>query len=374
MACERGIFKKGIIWGLLIFFLMIASTYGQEKRFKLVFLNPADPKDNFWALAEETLMAASQDLGIDVVVYYAKRNRELMKRQMKGAVKKDKPDAFVCQSLKKNGVALLKIAEKAKIPLFMFNAGLVGKDKKKHGEPREKFKYWIGQMLPNDEVAANDLAHKLFEIAGKKGFEKDSGKFHTVALLGLDSDFAGVERKKGLKRAIKENGRVKYYQGVPASWNRKDGKRVFKGLIMRYPKSQIFWAANDQMGLGAIDGAKEANLALNNRIIIGSIDWIPEALNAIKNGELAVSVGGHFLEAAWAVVLVHDYLNGIDFGKAYLNSNSRMGILTEENIDIYLNNLGQGEWNKVDFSRFSKKRNPSLKAYDFSIDAVLAQF
>ena len=35
--------------------------------------------------------------------------------------------------------------------------------------------------------------------------------------------------------------------------------------------------------------------------------------------------------------------------------------------------IGNTDWRKVDFTRFSKTRNPELKRYEFTQDAVLTQ-
>ena len=41
------------------------------------------------------------------------------------------------------------------------------------------------------------------------------------------------------------------------------------------------------------------------------------------------------------------------------------------NVARYLAALGDSDWSKVDFSRFSKVRNPAVTSYDFSITALL---
>jgi hypothetical protein len=52
---------------------------------------------------------------------------------------------------------------------------------------------------------------------------------------------------------------------------------------------------------------------------------------------------------------------------------SPMTALTKDNIDAYIQ-FSQSDWEQIDFTKFSKKLNPGLQKYDFSFDAVLAQF
>ncbi len=74
------------------------------------------------------------------------------------------------------------------------------------------------------------------------------------------------------------------------------------------------------------------------------------------------------------MVLLYDYLHGMDFAEEALQTRSAMGILTKKNVDAYLQKFGSGHWDAVDFTKFSKKLNPALKQYNFGIDAILAQF
>ena len=78
------------------------------------------------------------------------------------------------------------------------------------------------------------------------------------------------------------------------------------------------------------------------------------------------------MEAGWALLLMHDYHFGYDFiSDTGTEITTTMQALTEENINDYLRKFGDGNWNKIDFRRFSKKYNPHLSKYDFSLDAVL---
>ena len=47
--------------------------------------------------------------------------------------------------------------------------------------------------------------------------------------------------------------------------------------------------------------------------MVGGIDWEPRALAAIRDGDLAVSLGRHFMGGGLLMLLLHDYHRGADF-------------------------------------------------------------
>lgn len=72
------------------------------------------------------------------------------------------------------------------------------------------------------------------------------------------------------------------------------------------------------------------------------------------------------------LILLYDYHKGIDFaGELGLKFYSPMHAITAENIDRYRLLLEGVNWEDVDFTKFSKVLNPSLKHYDFSSSALL---
>jgi hypothetical protein len=80
-----------------------------------------------------------------------------------------------------------------------------------------------------------------------------------------------------------------------------------------------------------------------------------------------VTIGGHFLAGAVALILIHDYHNGIDFvDDTGVQMITPVYPITAGNIQKYIKVLDRTKWNKIDFRRFSKKYNPDLKHYDFT--------
>jgi ABC-type sugar transport system substrate-binding protein len=106
-------------------------------------------------------------------------------------------------------------------------------------------------------------------------------------------------------------------------------------------------------------------------VFIGGVDWTSRGLAAVKSGEITTSVGGHFAEVGWALILFYDYFNGKDFASESTIFKSVMKPLTAKNVNIFLRSEGKDRWSGVNFQSFSKVLNPSLKEYRFDLVVLL---
>ena len=81
------------------------------------------------------------------------------------------------------------------------------------------------------------------------------------------------------------------------------------------------------------------------------------------------------MEAAWALVLLHDYHNGIDFANTKGTViQSEFFVLEPHTAGIFRDTFRDGDYDKIYFRRFSKVYNPSLTHYRFSLVNVMVQF
>lgn len=360
--------------------LMLALCFGYiqgaaAEKLKVAFFNPQTENDTFWKPVTEFMQAACEDLGMELDVYVADFNYPRMLRQVRKAVNSpDKPDFLVFKNFRQQAPKILEAAERAEVPAFLFNAGLLPENTKRYGKPREHFTYWIGQMIPDDERAGYDLAKILFEGARKKSLTDSDGNIQAVGMSGPVADTPAILRNEGFRRAAAEEPDVFVHQIIATEWQRAEARGKFPRLIKRYPDSTVAWAANDPISLGIVDAMNAMGKTPGQDIVTGGIDWTPGALDAVKRGEMTATIGGHFMEGGWVMVLLYDYAHGIDFAAESVSMTSRMSALTQENLDAYLTHFGDQDWSKIDFTAFSKQEHPELERYHFGIDAILQQF
>lgn len=80
--------------------------------------------------------------------------------------------------------------------------------------------------------------------------------------------------------------------------------------------------------------------------------------------------GGHFLAGAWAIVILNDHFKGAATDRAPMDVHCKMSPIKSDNVDLYLERLGDRNWDTIDFASFSKSATGSSD-YDFSATAVL---
>lgn len=377
---QKKIYSKLIKGGIsFLLFVTICSPFlvaSSSKKIKITFINPSAKDDMFWGATTSFMKAAAHDLNIKVDVLYANRNNRFKFEKLVIDLldSPKKPDFIVLGSLKIGiGTHIFDRAEKEKVPIFLFNTDVPQQDKQKVGRPREKYKYWIGHMFPDDEKAGYDEAISLIKIAKHNLLYSENPEIQLVALSGHRDSVASANRNAGLYRALQEHPEVKLNQLVFANWKPNIASRLSLGLLQRYPRTTIIWTASDGMALGANRGIEKAGKRPGKDILAGGVDWTKDALKSIQAGKLTLSVGGHFMEGGWVLVQLYDYYHGKDFFTADKVHRSQMQIIHSNNVAPYSKKLGSQDWEKIDFKKFTKTHNSKLKAYDFSLKNILSQ-
>jgi len=365
-----------LIWVLVS---SVAFAVDAGRPIRVDFINPlVDPTGNetVWSLFDigyiKISQAAAKQLGMVFTQHPAFRPETMEAETLRLISGPDRPDYLVVTIHRGIGVRLLEIAEKAKLPVFVINAGLLDDDRRRVGGPREHYKYWIGQMLPDDEGAGYQLAKLLIDRAKLDPRFNHNGHVTLAAFAGRSVDGAAVLRNLGLQRAVAEDPLVNLVQVVPAGWDRVAARAKIPLLLGRYPDVTAIWAANDGMAMGAIAGLETAGRKPGEDILVGGINWDSDALRAVADGRLVATMGGHFLESIWTLVLLCDYHHGLDFAAERVDWRSPMLALSRENLRNYEPRLETMDWNKINFRRLSKYFSPDLKAYRFSLDELIA--
>ncbi|EMI18229.1 periplasmic sugar-binding protein, partial [Rhodopirellula maiorica SM1] len=218
---------------LLVFAVVIQVPSGiacgqepnaRELKFHVAVFTPRDQEDAFWGPFVEFMGEVSDDLGIQLEVYFAGNSRNRMVSQIREVCgREDKPDAVVFQSFKRGGPRFLRIADRRHVPAVLINAGLQREQSEELGQPRTKLKYWLAELLPNDFDAGFQLANALIDEALRSPHRRAAdGKVHVIGLNGVVSDGASIQRLAGLHDAIaKRSDEVILDQVIAADWSQE---------------------------------------------------------------------------------------------------------------------------------------------------------
>jgi ABC-type sugar transport system substrate-binding protein len=339
----------------------------------VAFLVPGSPENTFWKASIEFSKAVAEDLGINLQVTNAAENTYSIKRTgQKLLANADMPEYLMTAYLQSVTLEHLELARAKGVKVLLFNTDVSKEEREEIGAPREKFSNWIGQMVPDDVQAGYSLANVLINQAKGKNLVPEGARIELIALTGANNTNVSFDRNFGLERRVSSSNDSRLHEIRFCDWARKSANLETTDLLDKHPGTTVVWAASDSMAFGAIEALNGLGVTAGEGILVGGIDWSSEGVKAVANGQLAATVGGHFMEAGWALIMIYDYHHGIDFkddvGLKYMTS---MSVLESKNVKKYLEKFGEGDWSSVDFKKLSKKYNPSLTKYNFSLDAIM---
>jgi len=341
---------------LLLFFLLLPF---QVISTEIALLVPRT-ESAAWQSQIRFAQAAASDLGVTLQVYDAENQPKTMLQQVSQACEKG-VDGVLFMNYEQIGEKILAITEKCKLPSVLYNTGFDSRD----FLPRTKYRYWIGEITPNDTKAGAVLAEQLLLKA-----QGQVDKVNMLVLNGNLKELSAQKRNQGLYQFIRHNPIVTVAAEGDSnvSWSREEAKRQFKWFYKLHPEINMIWAASDTLALGARDGMQELGIPMDS-IFIGGIDWLPEALRVIENRAPYISIGGHFTEAAWSLIMLKDYLDKHDFIAESTQFNSTFYSINHDNVAKFQSFIDDN-WQRIDFRTLSKQQD-SDKLYNFSIKYLL---
>ena len=272
----------------------------------VVFFLAIDDTENPWsknvrAFAE----AAAHDLNIDLEILISGARREEIRRSVHERINSSSPPDYVL-FINHNGLGeeLLRYFDENSIYTYLFIAGLSDAEYARVGRPGEDLKYWLGEIVPDDMKAGYDLAKHLI-VSARKRANAPNKHVNLLAFTGSYSSTIANERVRGLKKAIAEDGNATLLQTVSARWIGSVASSKYKWLRKRYPDVDVVWSATDQMATAILNEDTP-----NGRPVIGGMDWTEEARLEIGRNRMDASMGGHFVDVAYALSAIAEHASG----------------------------------------------------------------
>ncbi len=337
----------------------------------VVFLNPGKTGEEFWDGYVKFMQAAASDLGMQLTVLDAQRDRDLMLEQARDVLQGDhKPDYLLFINEQYAAPEILRLAKDSGVKLFAVSNTLTPDQQRVIGSSRETYPDWIGSLVPNDAEAGYMLATSLIQRARER---HPDGPLEMLAFGGIKQTPSSQLRERGLKKALAENPDVRLRVLAYGEWQRQRAYDQARTLLPRYRGINMVWAASDDMAFGAMQAAEESGLVPGKDIHFAAINSSLEALQARIDGRLEILVSGQFTIGGWALVMLHDYENGVDFAKhggkdrtltMYVSLNETQAANLAKRV-AGTDNFG------VDFRRYTLKNQPTLRDYAFSLRPLL---
>lgn len=357
---------------LISFLLLVTFPVAHaDQKPSVVFLSPDDSR--FWQLVAGFMEAVAEDLEVDLEVQYDRESHRFSYLRMAKDVlgRDEKPDYLLFMCKENVTEPMLRLADGAGVKAFTFNTDVPDAARASIGMPRTVLPGWLGHLSPDNIAAGRTLVTLLGKQAEQLALAPRTS-IPMVALSGTLDSSAAKDRDRGLLAAAVQQ-RSELLQLVYANWSRELAREKTEVLLERYPNTAAVWSASDGMALGAIEAARNAGRVPGQDLLVGSVDWQPEALDKIRSGELLVSLGRHFMGGGLALLLLHDYHNGRDFDDMSPDYVFRYKLepATRDNIDQVQRIADPENWGSVDFRQFSRVGESEIAKALPDPDAVL---
>lgn len=227
-----------------------------------------DPSNPYWLTEGKVASAEAKKLGYSANVGASKGDANTESNLIDTAIT-NKSVAIILDPANASGsVGAVKKAIAAKIPVILVNAEI-------NTEGLAK-----AQLVSNNAQGAALGAQQWVKDVGQKG--------NYAELVGAPSDNNAATRSNGYSTVISQIDGLKKVDSQVANWNRTQGHDKMQSMLQAHPNIIGVISGNDEMALGAIAALKTSGKL--SSIKVGGFDGSPDAVAAIKAGELQYTV------------------------------------------------------------------------------------
>ncbi|MBX2830066.1 MAG: ABC transporter substrate-binding protein [Rhodospirillales bacterium] len=338
------------------------------EQIRVAFINPGYGDHGFWKDVRDTMQAAADQFGYELIVFDSNRDWKLMiESAEKAFALTPPPDYIIAVNEHQQGTRIILEAEERGIPVIMLLNDLTDAQKTSYGRPRKEIGNWILTLTPDNERAGYEIATSLIDAAGLANDEQIPNKLCLLSIAGDRKTPASLQRLDGLDHALSQYPVLKQQRRIVANWSFDEAYRQTAALLKRGECIDAVWAANDDIALGAIAALEEAGRLPGKDVFIGGLNWSAQGLRNVAEGKMTLTHGGHFFAGAWVMVLLHDYINGVEKPRSNPEISFRMEAITRENMPSFEEVLTTRDWRKIDYAGFSLADAPSGTEYQFGL-------
>ena len=246
-----------------------------DKPYKLLAVEKT-LSNEFWQTMKSGYDKAAADKGltIDVVSVPTEQDTDQQLSLLQQSLAKGYDAIMVSPITSLNLIPGLADATKKNIPI-------INVDEKVDAAAAQAAGVKITSVIASDNKQAGGEAAK-YMIANIKG----GGK--VAVIEGKAGNPSGQDRHDGFVSAIQAASGFTVVASQPADWDRAKALSVATNILQSNPDIVGIYACNDTMALGVVEAVKAAGKT--GKITIIGTDAIPEALDAVKAGDMAGTV------------------------------------------------------------------------------------
>tara|TARA_B100001109_G_scaffold188167_1_gene154738 strand:- start:12614 stop:13756 length:1143 start_codon:yes stop_codon:yes gene_type:complete len=339
----------------------------------VTLLVPSGTDSPFWTRIVNITREAAEDFDIHLEVIFDVHNRFRNTRTIHAISQRtdNRPDYVLLNIYLSRTQDSLAYLENSGIPYITINTDIPPAERKNVDYPQGRYKNWLASVMPDDISAGARSADYLINAARQRNLRAADDRIHLFGINGTRDTMATHFREQGLKKALAQQPDVSLKQIAYADWSQERASFLTSALLSRHPETNAIWTASDAMAMGTISELKRRGLTPGRDVLVSGTDWTAEAQEAIKEGELLVSAGGHFLDASLALAIIYDNEHGLTIPAAEADIHRPMTLIHKDNIERYQPLLNKAGWKTLNFRNLSRYHNKGLKHYPLETEDLM---
>lgn len=291
--------------------MLFAGTASAEGLISIIVTDPSNP---YWFTEGEVARETAEELGYEANVSAHKGDTNAESRLIDTAITNESVAIILDPANADGSVGAVRKAVDAGIPVFLVNAEI------------NESGLAVAQLVSNNAQGA--------AIGAAEWVKRLGGEGDYVELFGNPADNNAATRSNGYETVITQYPDVERLAMEVANWDRTQGYNKMAAMLQANPNIDAVISGNDEMALGAIAVLKERGKL--DEVMVGGFDGSPDAIEAIKAGEMAYTVLQPVAVFAEEAVRQADYY--INNGEPQVAEEKQLFdciLITEDNVDQY---------------------------------------
>ena len=259
-------FFISIITTSLLFFSgsLLAGSHA-----KTIMLSTKGPGagNPFWASVEAGAKDAAEELGVNLIILSPPQESDVMAQvaQIEDQIAKG-VDGIAIAPTDPNAVApILDDAMASGVPVVYIDTNGINEGVTFIGTNNINVAALAAQYICDNVPSGSDVA----------------------ILQGMITQTTGQHRAEGSHKGLEACG-MNIVAELPANWDTAQGMSVTEDILTGNPYLKAIFASNDNMGLGAIQALKNADM-LDDVVVVG-FDANPDAAASVMAGEMSATI------------------------------------------------------------------------------------
>ncbi|MBT2787718.1 MULTISPECIES: D-ribose ABC transporter substrate-binding protein [unclassified Halomonas] len=292
--------------------LFSGSIVAQDKGLISIIVN--DMSNPYWQTEGKIAERTAKELGYEANVSSHVGDTNTESNQVDTAITNGAKAIILDPANVDGSIGAVRRAVEADIPVFIINA-----------EINQQGLAKVQLVSNNAQGAALGAQEWATQLGGEGSY---------IELEGPPSDNNAATRSNGYETVLSQYPDLNLVASDIANWSRTEGRNKMQSMLRSHPDIRGVISGNDEMALGAIVALKQEGRL--DDVLVGGFDGSPDAVDAVRSGELAYTVLQPVAVFAEDAVKIADHY--INTGETGLDSEKQLYdciLITPDNVDNY---------------------------------------